>query len=294
MYKSGSLSQCSFITLTRFKKRRKKSRRNDLPFLKAPATDTTTTFLSFTSSLSRISFNASTFGSNVWSSCATTTCKGFPRLTLTVKTQQTLFCRLRHRTMMDDSYNALGHWSAVSCWNAPTCVYFFDTSASHSGIAGNFFVSRKIPKSEEQSTAQSATQPRPPQRPSSSSSVTWTLLGSPHTSSLKSARVKWRIASRTDRSTDRSIAARRFFFVAIFRCYMFNAHARDPQLSVSLAGARPTWCVMPCGGRAEPKTKIVRNLSRWCWCTWFQLGERLPSCSSTTTSDFSWICGASE
>ena len=61
-----------------FKYRRKKSSRKDFPFRKAPATDTTTTFLSRTRSSSNISVRAPSSKSNEWSSVATTTWTGFP------------------------------------------------------------------------------------------------------------------------------------------------------------------------------------------------------------------------
>ena len=61
-----------------FRYLRKKSKRNDLPLRKAPATDTTTTFLSLIRSSSRICSNASSSNPNEWSSVATTTCTGLP------------------------------------------------------------------------------------------------------------------------------------------------------------------------------------------------------------------------
>ena len=49
-----------------------KSSRKDFPLRKAPATESTTTFLSLTSSDSRISCRASWSSSNVWSGLAST------------------------------------------------------------------------------------------------------------------------------------------------------------------------------------------------------------------------------
>lgn len=56
-----------------FKYRRKKSSRKDFPFLKAPATDSTTTALSLMSSCSSSSRSASSFRVNVWSGPVFTT-----------------------------------------------------------------------------------------------------------------------------------------------------------------------------------------------------------------------------
>jgi len=60
------------------KYRRKKSSRKDLPFLKAPATDTTATFLSCIRGSRSIPSNFSSSNMNWWSSAATTICTGCP------------------------------------------------------------------------------------------------------------------------------------------------------------------------------------------------------------------------
>ena len=61
-----------------FKYLRKKSRRNDFPFLNAPATDTTTAHLFCMSGCRRILSNFSSSRLNVWSSATTTICTGWP------------------------------------------------------------------------------------------------------------------------------------------------------------------------------------------------------------------------
>ena len=61
-----------------FKYLRKKSRRNDFPFLNAPATDTTTAHLFCISGCRRILSNFSSSRLNVWSSATTTICTGWP------------------------------------------------------------------------------------------------------------------------------------------------------------------------------------------------------------------------
>ena len=66
-----------FLKFTsRSKYRRKKSSKKDFPFLKAPATDTTATFLSLTLSWSKMSSKAFSSNSKLWLSVATTTGTG--------------------------------------------------------------------------------------------------------------------------------------------------------------------------------------------------------------------------
>ena len=62
-----TVQRLTFFLTSLSKYRKKKSSRNDFPFLKGPATDTTTTFLSRTLSSSKISSRAFWLSSNLWS-----------------------------------------------------------------------------------------------------------------------------------------------------------------------------------------------------------------------------------
>ena len=65
----------------------KKSNRNDFPLRNAPATETTTTFLSLTSSLSKIFSRESMSNSNVWSLFASTIWMGLALLNISPNKQ---------------------------------------------------------------------------------------------------------------------------------------------------------------------------------------------------------------